>query len=270
MEYEQLVSCSSIYRGTAKVPSVCWALGTRGARDRSGLWPPCADPAGREGRPWAGLAGCLSTTRGHHLATRDVQVSLWGVRCLPSGELRSENLPASLTGLALWQVCGLQNSAMTCPGEKRIPQLDKNSQSLRATSGHPWNALNLQRILFQGRRVTLSASFLRAPQRMGSSPPPWSWVVWWMGFHKPSSLHPSLLHLACCPTPMALTGPTDLRWSCSYLGGRGVAQQLGSPQPPGASGGVCNRVLPPPYCPPYPRVRGASLLPHQTGCAFIL
>lgn len=28
---------------------------------------------------------------------------------------------------------------------------------------------------------------------------------------------------------MALTGPTDLRWSCSYLGGRGVAQKLGSP-----------------------------------------
>lgn len=27
-------------------------------------------------------------------------------------------------------------------------------------------------------RATLSASFLRAPQRTGSSPPPWSWVVW--------------------------------------------------------------------------------------------
>lgn len=43
---------------------------------------------------------------------------------------------------------------------------------------------------------------------------------------------------------MTLMGPTDLRWSCSYLRGRGVAQQLGSPQSPGASGGVCNRVTP--------------------------
>ena len=54
----------------------------------------------------------------------------------------------------------------------------------------------------------------------------------------------------------------------TYQGG--AAPQLGSPQPPAASGGVRNRVTSLPLLPLPPRGRGASLIPHQTGCAFIL
>ncbi|KAK7804723.1 hypothetical protein U0070_022989, partial [Myodes glareolus] len=46
-----------------------------------------------------------------------------------------------------------------------------------------------------------------------------------LGSLSTSLLSPSRL----LPTTMALMGPTDLRWSCSYLRGWGVAQQLGSP-----------------------------------------
>lgn len=134
MEYEQLVSCSHIYWGTPKRQSVCWALGVRGARDKSGLCPPVRWPSQQGGQPTdqgrlAAWAPLRDPPAGHHLAARDMQLSLWGVRCLPSGELRPENLPAILTGLALWEVSWLQSSAMTCLGEKRIPQLDKNSLS---------------------------------------------------------------------------------------------------------------------------------------------
>lgn len=61
---------------------------------------------------------------------------------------------------------------------------------------------------------------------------------------------------------MALMGPTDLRWSCSYLRGRGGGTAAWvPPQPPGASGGVCNRVIPPPSCPPYPQGEGSLPFP---------
>lgn len=58
---------------------------------------------------------------------------------------------------------------------------------------------------------------------------------------------------------MALMGPTDLRWSCSYLRGRGVAQQLGSP--PNLQElveGCVTGSYPLPLVHPTPRVRGAS------------
>lgn len=79
-----------------------------------------------------------------------------------------------------------------------------------------------------------------------------------MGFHKTSSPHPSFLHLACCPPPW----PSWVQLTCAgaalIYGGGGWHSSLGPPQPPGASGGVCNRVIPLPLVHPTPRVRGAS------------
>lgn len=61
---------------------------------------------------------------------------------------------------------------------------------------------------------------------------------------------------------MALTGLTDLRWSCSYLGGWGVAQKLGSP--PNLRElveGCVTGSYPPPSCPPYPQGEGSLSFP---------
>ena len=69
-----------------------------------------------------------------------------------------------------------------------------------------------------------------------------------------------LLHLSMTPT----ASDCLLAALCSR---DGATQQLGTPQPEAASGGVRNKVT---FLPLVPWGRGASLLPYQTVCLYPL
>lgn len=60
---------------------------------------------------------------------------------------------------------------------------------------------------------------------------------------------------------MALMGPTDLRWSCSYLWGWGGGTAAWVPPNLQELVEGCVTVIPPPSCPTYPQGEGSLPFP---------